>query len=378
MNELDFNDHAARLLSGIDLHELAGALGIAPDPRNGRFFCPDCQRGGGKDGDLAVNDAGDKMRWCCFKCGRHGDAADLVDLAQGGGPSEAWKWITARYDRSSTRPTVRETTTTPPAKPRPPLSPRCPSSDRPTATPGEYDAIFSDYLHRLKPPAGTATADYWAARGVALAALEVMGVRHIEPAPWPDGQTAIHSAMAKDHGADALVAAKLSKTGKTPLAARYEQYRIPCCAIPHLVDGKVNAIKYRPLLSKAETEKLGLPRFLVSGPMSHIYNSDAIEGAQEVFIAEGESDTLRLLSEGVTACGVPGKAWRPEWAALFRGVPRAIIATDPDSAGQEAAAAIVQSLSGIVSHLFHIRSPHGDVCETLAHLAGQKGGVPVA
>ena len=82
------------------------------------------------------------------------------------------------------------------------------------------------------------------------------------------------------------------------------------------------------------------------GCVAHLYNPLKLgPNADEVWIAEGEFDTLALIAAGVPAVGVSGvSAFKPEWAPLFSEAD-VVVAFDADIPGQEAAHALSVRLS---------------------------------
>jgi hypothetical protein len=75
------------------------------------------------------------------------------------------------------------------------------------------------------------------------------------------------------------------------------------------------------------------------GASTHLYNPTlAGPHTPEIWLCEGEMDTLTLVHLGLHAVGVPGvKAFRKEWKPLFE-EGFVIVAFDNDEAGNEAAA----------------------------------------
>lgn len=71
------------------------------------------------------------------------------------------------------------------------------------------------------------------------------------------------------------------------------------------------------------------------GMAAHLFNPLGIgPGSAEVWIAEGEFDTLSLAASGVDAVGVLGAGnFRREWQLLFASA-EIVLAFDPDDAGR--------------------------------------------
>jgi DNA primase len=326
-------------MARIDLDHLAASLGVHGNGRGYRLFCPACQPSGGRTPDLSLNDNGDKGRWRCFKCHRHGDAADLVELALGLQPGDGLRWLREHGHGDAGQRTADR----PRTKPRPDMTGK---------TSAAASAILADYLKHLLGPRSKPVADYWRARGVGPEILHAVGVRYL----GPNEHWRIHDAMAKVHGMDALIAAGLAKRPKSegkkhyPPTAIYQGVGVPCCALPHILDGHVIAVKIRPLVNKAEAERLQCPRFLAIGSPV-LYNADALRSAdgRQVHIAEGESDTLRLLAAGAIAVGVAGTSgWDSAWAPRFANAARVTVYADGDSAGRKSAHRIGRDLLRIM------------------------------
>lgn len=86
----------------------------------------------------------------------------------------------------------------------------------------------------------------------------------------------------------------------------------------------------------------GKPKYLSPrGVQPHLYNPLGLgPHSPEVWLAEGEFDTISLIEAGAPACGVLGaSSFNRHWAQLFTHA-RVIVAFDPDEAGKEAAAKV--------------------------------------
>ena len=75
MDDRAFRLYLDRMKEAVNGRAAAERLGLHGDRT--RFFCPSCQRDGGKSPDLVVYDNGFK----CFKCGQAGDVIDLFILS---------------------------------------------------------------------------------------------------------------------------------------------------------------------------------------------------------------------------------------------------------------------------------------------------------
>ena len=75
MDESAFRVYIDRMKEAVSGRAVAERMGLHGDRT--RFYCPSCQRDGGKTPDLVVYDNGFK----CFKCGQTGDVIDLFVLS---------------------------------------------------------------------------------------------------------------------------------------------------------------------------------------------------------------------------------------------------------------------------------------------------------
>jgi len=105
--------------------------------------------------------------------------------------------------------------------------------------------------------------------------------------------------------------------------------------IPHYQKGKLLNVKSRslPPLEKEFRRVKDCP--------SVLFNGDCIEGAEEVYICEGEIDTLTLLQEytskGVVGVTAGAGSFDPAWIDHLGKVKRIYLCYDPDEPGQRGA-----------------------------------------
>lgn len=117
-------------------------------------------------------------------------------------------------------------------------------------------------------------------------------------------------------------------------------------------NGKVRQVRYR-LLD-------GHIKYLTGkGETQHLYN--VRDTAKEnVFLCEGEFDTMLLHQMGLHAVGVPGvNAFKQEWRFLFAYCDEVSIVFDGDEPGREGSDKIARYLGPLVSKLRLIRLPEG-------------------
>jgi replicative DNA helicase len=128
--------------------------------------------------------------------------------------------------------------------------------------------------------------------------------------------------------------------------------------IPHYSKGKAVNIKSRTLPPAEKDFKR------VKDRPSILFNGDALEGVEEVFLCEGEIDTLTLWQEGIkNAAGVTvgSGSFLPEWVDQLRGVKKIILCYDPDAAGQKGAREVARRLG--YDRVFNILLSGGDINE---------------
>jgi twinkle protein len=104
--------------------------------------------------------------------------------------------------------------------------------------------------------------------------------------------------------------------------------------IPHFSKGKLINIKSRSLPPAEKTFRR------VPGCPSILFNADAIAGADELFISEGEIDALTLWDQGiknVVGATTGAGSFDPSWIDQLEKVKRINLVYDPDEAGQKGA-----------------------------------------
>lgn len=101
--------------------------------------------------------------------------------------------------------------------------------------------------------------------------------------------------------------------------------------IPHMVDGKVPAVKYRLLHPKE-----GEPKYQCEpgSNLDHIFNPEQIT-ADAVYICEGEFDAMVATRNAFNACSLPGGAgsFKPEFVRYFARIRDVFLTLDADEGG---------------------------------------------
>ncbi len=85
--------------------------------------------------------------------------------------------------------------------------------------------------------------------------------------------------------------------------------------------------------------------FAKSGTELCPYLLQNVEGIDEVFITEGEIDTLTLLSNGICAIGMPSATtFKEEWIGYFKNIKKVTICFDNDEGGRSGTKRIIEVL----------------------------------
>jgi hypothetical protein len=121
----------------------------------------------------------------------------------------------------------------------------------------------------------------------------------------------------------------------------------------------ITSVKYRSLVGKrskiAGKEVSGILR--APNTSTTLYNSRAIRPGQDVWIVEGEPDTVVLAQAGLTAVGYPMAGYNPteEECDLLSSASRRFLAGDSDGVGNKAMEKLKTRLSGAT---FSIKWPN--------------------
>ena len=104
--------------------------------------------------------------------------------------------------------------------------------------------------------------------------------------------------------------------------------------IPHFQSKNLVNIKFRSLPPAEKTFKR------IPGCKSILFNIDSLNGYEQVFICEGEIDTIYLIQEGIeNAIGATtgSGSFNPEWVDQLKDFKKIYIVYDGDDAGQNGA-----------------------------------------
>lgn len=316
MDERAFRVYVDRMKEAVSGRAVAERLGLHGDRT--RFYCPSCQRDGGKSPDLVVYDNGFK----CFKCGQAGDVVDLFVLS-GMSMAAAINELEAMTGMTRKKGAVRTSTSRTIARPG------ATSKEKiPTSMPKNLAGLYSRFLDDVcRPLHGTPGEAYLAKRGISANTAACSRVR------FCSDLSGVWNLADKA----AIMASGLSKL------YLFQKAGLPFLVFPYIKDGQPVFIKGRCLLSKDEADRQGTPRFLnTGGAIPCLWNHDAIKDAATVLVCEGEIDALTALEAGQVAVGLPGaKNFKSEWIADFDGKD-VVLVLDADKAGQEGTASIAR------------------------------------
>lgn len=318
MNDKSFLNYIGCLKAKCKVKELAIEFGI---PRQGtRFFCPKCQKNGGKTPDLSVFDNGFK----CYKCGWNGDLIKWVTDNLGMSISEAINYLgkklgiehsTDRYQKyqnhsdgnvgnSDIGRSLKATTAIDTKK-------------KPVAIVDLYNTFLKTICLPLKETPGAA---YLESRKIDPNVANQYMVRYCTDLSrlW----TLTDQKSIKASGLSSFYI--------------YQKANLPFLVFPYIYKGMPIFIKARCLLSKEEAHCYQVPRFLnTGGPVPCLWNHDAVVKASRVIICEGEIDALSAIMAEHIGVGLPGWShWKDSFTQDFRG-KEVFLALDSDPAGQK-------------------------------------------
>lgn len=110
--------------------------------------------------------------------------------------------------------------------------------------------------------------------------------------------------------------------------------------IPYITAGSPVCIRGRSIDPNAHAKYLTPP-----GQKARLYNSDICWTDEEIFVTEGEFDSMVLTQNGFPAVAVPGsQAWQDSWDTYFDTSRRVWIVFDTDNAGKTGAVKIMGRL----------------------------------
>ena len=167
-----------------------------------------------------------------------------------------------------------------------------------------------------------------------------------------------HERLKNDHDALAYVTEtrgiSIEAIDNFRLGLEVDQPGGKWLTIPHFVKGKLINIKSRSLPPAEKTFRR------ITGCPSVLFNADALEGAEEIIIAEGETDAMTLWDQGIrNVVGVTAGAgsFLPEWIDQLQAVKKIVLCYDPDESGQKGVREVARRLG--YDRCFNVILPDG-------------------
>jgi DNA primase len=257
----------------------------------------------------------EKNTFRCYVCPQIGGSViDLVMLVLNLPFHEALKYLSARS--RTERPE------------RAPHSMGGIGTDRPEkrVAPGEKNEILQSFLSETSLE--KEGVRYLTERGIDIETARKMGVGFLRPEDYRN----LFWRMSRRFGCGQLKTAGLTRF------YLFAKEGLSFLLFPYRMEGRVNAIKGRCLLTKAEAKERGVSRFVMTERARIFYNQEIIKSTRDLYLCEGEIDTLTLLQAGYPAVGIPGTGSIGESQLDLLGGKRVVLCLDPDRAGKEAAA----------------------------------------
>lgn len=161
----------------------------------------------------------------------------------------------------------------------------------------------------------------------------------------PDRALRAHASLLSDKEALAYVTEIRGIGGEAlehfKLGLEVDQNGSRWLTIPHFAKGKLANIKSRALPPAEKSFRR------VAGCPSVLFNADVIDGAEELFITEGEIDALTLWGEGiknVVGATTGAGSFDPSWVDQLEKAKRINLVYDPDEPGQKGAREVARRL----------------------------------
>lgn len=320
--------------------ELAERAGLRIQGK--RCFCPVCQDMNSRTPDL---DVGRRDSWMCYKCNSGGDVIELARHIHNCSFRDAVAYLGNLIGLSSVAPHE----CVPPRQAR-----HIPSTHRFNPEDKSHRHIRSEVLGTFLagcrpildvPEAVRFLEDKAISQSVMLSAWLMFCGRE-----YHDLLEELRTEFApEDLELSGLFTDKAK--GFRPVWDAYFQQQRGFILIPY-VDGHPErwdtlvSLKARLPLSKPDAEEEGIRSRMMhtSGGTLSLYCVDNLRNADEIYIAEGETDTLAAVSAGLNAVGVPGSGqWKDHWTPLFHDAKSVCVLQDADGAGEVLAHRIADS-----------------------------------
>lgn len=288
----------------IPILEVAHGLGLEPRGRSARCFShrPD------RHPSLVFNPQTNRFK--CYVCPEiHGSVIDLVMQVRECSFKEAIEVL---------EPYAGE-----PIQYRQPVFPH--NGHRSSTLSAEYkNMIFNALLQTA--PLEKEGLRYLISRGIDPDAALRMGIGFLRPEAYQD----LFKALIKLYGRSAL-----RRSGLTHFFLLAKE-GLSFLLFPYRAGNLTHLIKARCLLTKEEAGRRNIRRFVATEPAETLYNQDAIQSASQLYLCEGEIDTLTMIQRGYPAIGIPGvSSFRMDWFKLLAG-KHVVLCLDNDAVWERA------------------------------------------
>lgn len=258
-----------------------------------------------------------RSRWHCFVCGASGNAISFVEQFSGCSFVDACLWLCNQYSIAIDGPANKKRVAKPQFR-------RRKTSEMPKRP---FDADVAQWIL-----ANTSLGD--------ISKCFLFDQRHFRP-DVIEAQR-ITSIEDKNKTLTELLSAfgaeKLEEGGFVTITNNrsYLRFFTPCLIIPYF-DRKNQIIG---LQTRYLGDNPDAPRFqFLSSQKSHLYNMQSLndmDERDEVYISEGITDCLALLSSGKKAVAIPSATNIPELDLMYLRGKNLIMYPDNDAAGQRA------------------------------------------
>ena len=335
-------------LDSLSCEKVAESLGITVNRHRALCFVHD-------DHHPSLGFYGDnRSRWHCFVCGASGNAISLVEQYSNLSFKESCLWLCQEFSIPVEGIKGKKVI----AKP---LSRKRSKSEMPERP---FDAEVAQWLIDNMPLGETARHFLFDQRHFTPDVISAQQIRSVE------NMSKVLKDMLNTFGEKRLVEGGfVTVTNNSP----YLRFFTPCLIIPYFDKNKI--------LIGLQTRYLGdnkdAPRYqFLSKAKKHLYNMpilNDIDVSDEVYIAEGITDCLALLSSGKKAVAIPSATNLPEIDLMSLCDRKVAMYPDNDDAGRKAFVDLRTFFINQYTILFRKELPYNckDYCDYYISLYGK-------
>lgn len=282
----------------------------------------------------------ERKNWFCFVCNQGGDSIKLVMEKTGWSFIDACVWLCNQFGISQEEALPKAKKTNPASKPR-----LCKAVDKKT-----FNKDIALFLIDSCGLTDNAKRFLFEERKLSLEVIKAQQIVSLDGS-W-DVIQKMKSAFSED---DLLNSGLISLiNGKM-----YLRFMTPCLIIPYFgVDYKIIGLQSRYLGHNSDA-----PRFqFVSSVKTHLYNLpivNKLKPGDELYISEGITDCLALLSSGKNAVAIPSATILPKLDLLQLRKFKLRMYPDQDDAGEQAFVGLQRFFVNQLCFLKAVRLPKG-------------------